>query len=440
MRLRRVILRRFMQYVAQDLDVDPFVTVLVGQNDTGKTNLLRWFFDQHVKEGAVHSHARSLVKGYESDPISFGLIWEVEEDDDKRYPLRDAFGRTNVHRIEWSFTHESRDKRDYEIRADGVVLDPYESKPNERGEWLLKDAFRSRDLFPEPYYLALGDKDILPFMFEARFYQVPEGALESLFVRDFVPTEEMLLRVAGLRAQTRHSRARGVEEPWDSHLPRRSVSLKDIEDALASASALVTGLLSRWWQDPRGLQFKMSIAGPTQAKETQHRLNSYAITWGIRDKDGTSYYGSGLRWFISLLIEILRIDKEKKQYLLLIDEPAYSLHPKAQRVAARLLSDLSLRHQVIYSTHSPFMIDWSFPQRVRLLDRHPVTKICQIRNNPYHTIEPLQTVWDPLREAIGVSMGDLAVIGERNICRRSLRPDPSCQCACGTSSCPRIRR
>ena len=27
------------------------------------------------------------------------------------------------------------------------------------------------------------------------------------------------------------------------------------------------------------------------------------------------------------------------------------------------------QHQVIYSTHSPFMIDWDFPQRIRMLVR-----------------------------------------------------------------------
>jgi hypothetical protein len=32
------------------------------------------------------------------------------------------------------------------------------------------------------------------------------------------------------------------------------------------------------------------------------------------------------------------------------------------------------RHQVIDTTHFPFMLDWTFPQRIRVLERDPVTR------------------------------------------------------------------
>jgi putative AbiEii toxin of type IV toxin-antitoxin system len=114
-------------------------------------------------------------------------------------------------------------------------------------------------------------------------------------------------------------------------------------------------------------------------------------------------------------VELLWLEATTSQLLVLIDEPAYSLHPTAQRMVARILSNLSDRHQIIYSTHSPFMVDWSFPQRVRLIERDPRTKRASIINKPYHPTQSYQISWDPVREAIGVSMGDLAVLGDRNL-------------------------
>ncbi len=75
MKLRKVKLLRFMQFIDAELDIDPNVTVIVGRNDTGKTSVLRWFFDQHVKEGAIHGRARPLIEAYRGEPIAFELEW-----------------------------------------------------------------------------------------------------------------------------------------------------------------------------------------------------------------------------------------------------------------------------------------------------------------------------------------------------------------------------
>lgn len=417
MRLRRVRFTRFMQFVDQVLEIDPHVTVLVGRNDAGKTTILKWFFDQHVKEGAVHGRARSFVKGYEGDPINFSLLWETERGDEGRHPLSEAFGRDDVEQVELSFLHDTPDGKDYRMTADGLSVEIYHPDPRNSGKWVLGEVFRSRKLFPTPYYLDLGDKQIMPGMFEARFYD-PSATIEAMFVRDLVPTEEMLLRLAGLHAQTRHSSGRGVEESWGSLQPRRSpATLDEIEARLADVSQRLSALLSLWWQDPQGLRIDARIGGPRSAREQQYRLNSYAITWQVTDTDGVPYYGAGLQWFITMLIELLWLQSIPTPLLVLIDEPGYRLHPTVQRILARMISTLSDSQQVIYSTHSPFMIDWSFPQRVRLIERSQPNKQAVIQNKPYHPIPGTvyQIAWDPVREAIGVSMGDMAVIGERNL-------------------------
>jgi hypothetical protein len=205
-----------------------------------------------------------------------------------------------------------------------------------------------------------------------------------------------------------------VEEPWPDPQYRSALTIDEIEQRLRGLSARISELLGRWWNDPAGLTFTVHLGGPREAKEYCHKLNSYGIQCELRDATGVDYYGTGLLWFVRLLAEWLWIQDRRKELLVLIDEPATALHPRAQRALARVLSTLAEHHQIIYSTHSPFVIDWNFPQRIRLLERDPRTKQTFIRNKPFAP-GPLQGAWDPLRETIGVSLGDLAVIDRQNV-------------------------
>jgi hypothetical protein len=411
MRLKAVCLRRFMQFIDQVLDVDPYATVIVGRNDTGKTNILRWFFVQHVKEGVIHGRARPLIAGYRGDPVAFDLKWQVEEHDPDVYPLEEAFGRRKIRDIILRFRCQSPTGRDYSAVLDGHEFDLYEDTPGTRGRPALRQPFDRRRLFPEPYYL--GAKPDLRMTFEARFYDAAEPD-RVIFHPDLVPTEEILLRVAGLYAQTRSLQGRGVDEPWPDPQYKSTLTIDDIEQKLAAVSTRISELLGRWWNDPADLTFNVHLGGARDGKEYCHKLNSYGLQCELRDATGTDYYGTGLLWFVRLLIEWLWIQEQRKQLVVLIDEPATALHPRAQRALARVLSLLSEQHQIMYSTHSPFVIDWNFPQRVRLLERDPQTKRTFIRNKPFAP-GPLQGAWDPLRETIGVSLGDLAVIDRKNV-------------------------
>jgi predicted ATP-dependent endonuclease of OLD family len=68
---------------------------------------------------------------------------------------------------------------------------------------------------------------------------------------------------------------------------------------------------------------------------------------------------TGFVWFFSFLVWFSQIKTEHKQPLiLLLDEPGLNLHAKAQADLLRYFDEmLTPHHQVIYSTHSPFMIN-----------------------------------------------------------------------------------
>ena len=52
-------------------------------------------------------------------------------------------------------------------------------------------------------------------------------------------------------------------------------------------------------------------------------------------------------------------------YSLLLDEPGLNLHASAQADLLRFLQDLSKDYQILYTTHSPFMIPTGNLDRVR---------------------------------------------------------------------------
>lgn len=68
---------------------------------------------------------------------------------------------------------------------------------------------------------------------------------------------------------------------------------------------------------------------------------------------------SGFVWFFSFLVWFSQVKRKYgERLILLLDEPGLSLHAKAQGDLLRYIRDkLAPTYQVVYTTHSPFMID-----------------------------------------------------------------------------------
>ena len=77
----------------------------------------------------------------------------------------------------------------------------------------------------------------------------------------------------------------------------------------------------------------------------------------------------GFIWFFSFLLMQKHFYTNNNDVILLLDEPGLSLHANAQGDLLRFFEDdLAPRHQVIYTTHSPFMIDLAHLNRVRTVE------------------------------------------------------------------------
>ena len=66
---------------------------------------------------------------------------------------------------------------------------------------------------------------------------------------------------------------------------------------------------------------------------------------------------AGFIWFFSFLVKFAQIKKTHRDVIILLDEPGLTLHGTAQKDLLRYFrQELEPHHQIIYTTHSPFLV------------------------------------------------------------------------------------
>ena len=129
---------------------------------------------------------------------------------------------------------------------------------------------------------------------------------------------------------------------------------------------------------------------------------------------------AGFVWFFSFLVKFAQVKNADDPVVLLLDEPGLSLHGKAQSDLLRFIDDkLAPFHQVIYSTHSPFMVPADKLQRVRIVeDKIDKTKT---RRKSYGTkvsqdiLEVEADTLFPLQGALGYEATQTLFVGEHTL-------------------------
>ena len=131
------------------------------------------------------------------------------------------------------------------------------------------------------------------------------------------------------------------------------------------------------------------------------------IVINIFDKNDKDYSkkpsqrSQGFQWFLAFYL-VLNSKKCKDNTILLIDEPGLFLHAKAQEDILNYF-ETKIHNQIIYTTHSPFLIDVNNMHRVSLAinnrDDNNGTKII----NKYYAVSDFDTI-TPLITAIGYNI------------------------------------
>lgn len=78
----------------------------------------------------------------------------------------------------------------------------------------------------------------------------------------------------------------------------------------------------------------------------------------------------GFQWFFSFWVWFKAIQKERScPYIILLDEPGLNLHASAQKDFMHLMEDISGKNQIIYTTHSPYMLGGAGENIYCIVDR-----------------------------------------------------------------------
>lgn len=78
---------------------------------------------------------------------------------------------------------------------------------------------------------------------------------------------------------------------------------------------------------------------------------------------------AGFVWFFSFLAQFKQLKKTTGNAIILLDEPGLTLHGKAQADLLKYIEERLLpEHQVIFTTHSPFMVPTNRLENVRIVE------------------------------------------------------------------------
>jgi predicted ATPase len=126
----------------------------------------------------------------------------------------------------------------------------------------------------------------------------------------------------------------------------------------------------------------------------------------------------GFQWLVSFFVVFFAESADKhRNSILLLDEPGLSLHGLKQQEFRSTISRLATSNQLIYTTHSPFLVGPDELNRVRVVemtDRHEGTKV---RTNT--TAEDPAALL-PLQESLGYDLAQTLFSQQRNLLLESL--------------------
>lgn len=174
---------------------------------------------------------------------------------------------------------------------------------------------------------------------------------------------------------------------------------------LDEASKKLTRVLNDKWKQGKDLEWKLEHTG-TNGDHIIIKIKDPAIQ---NQYTRPSLRSSGFRsYFLLSMITFARTqNKPSNSYVFLFDEPGTYLHPYAQLDLQRSFETIADKTQVIYTTHSLFLINKNYPDRNRVISKtRQGTKIDQ---------KPFTKNWKSVRESLGILLSNNFLIAEKTL-------------------------
>ena len=180
----------------------------------------------------------------------------------------------------------------------------------------------------------------------------------------------------------------------------QQTSYEYLKAELESASIGISDEIFEFWKQNTQLrvQFDLSAANPNDPPPLNAGPILHVRIWNDRHRVSVPFdeRSKGFVWFFSFLVYFSEIEEMRKgDMVLLLDEPGLNLHAMAQYDFLRFIDQrLAPRHQVVYTTHSPFMINLNNLTSVRTvedMDHYGTVITDDVLQNSSETVFPLQT-------------------------------------------------
>ena len=437
----------------QTFDVEPDVTVLVGMNESGKTSILqalaktKYFAkDTAFLFNATHDYPRKEKKRMDKsgdNPKAVTCIFGIDEElintintdlgpgvfkssDILQYILYDntcvwtppnvdfqtfISGKTK----ELGIASKTLDEKLIRIKSLAElekIIGEYQEENLLNQLSLLKKYFSNAwdwsGSHPLCEYVARVhlSPHMPKFLYYDEYYALPSRISIEKLQGESLEAEEL-------------KTAKALFELADINI-NEVINADDFEDFKAELEATETTItreLFEYWSTNTNLEIQFDIdkiedTHPQQGTRiVEHildirvRNNRTKMSLPLRNRS------KGFNWFFSFLVWFKKIQEDKKSnYVLLLDEPGLNLHASAQSDLLEFIEDLSSNYQILYTTHSPFMVD---PQKL-----HRVRTILET-NNGSQISESLQekdpkTLF-PLQAALGYDIAQNLFISKYNL-------------------------
>ena len=378
---------------SNEFSVEP-VTCLVGKNESGKTALLQALYKLNpaVKEEGEFSYLEyprvrwtDYKKRRVSSPDdSLTTVWELDEND--RQGLRERFGPDSLRMAKVTVSKGYDNKQYWDVTLDEKRL--------------VAHYVRSAALYPEELATLEGAETVGELIWNLRSVttpSVPQSALLSALERNFPNGDPQVAVVTALKSRLptfvyfadyqkmpgqvsidellrkqREQRLEFGERVFLALLdladmkPEEIQSIARFEELVAELEAVSNRLseeIFEYWSQNRHLEvdFRFDAGRPGDPPplntgyifRTRIRNKRHGVTVSFDERS------AGFVWFFSFLIWFSQVRRYYGENLfILLDEPGLGLHARAQADLLRYIKEkLRPNYQVIYTTHSPFMID-----------------------------------------------------------------------------------
>jgi AAA15 family ATPase/GTPase len=380
------------------------ITCLVGKNEAGKTALLKALYrlnpviDEDARFDVTDDYPRREVSDYQDDVLAkrkphttpISAVFTLTGDDVQ--PVSDLFGPDALLLNEVELFKSYDNSRTFSLQFDekaaqahllasAELVDQTRDQLRSTTDWKsLADTLAAveataavthlRELVAKILKAGNGStyayntflaRRLPKFLYFDEYYQLRgheniPALIERKKTGKLAPSDRPLLgliNIARLKLEDLSNIKRTVE----------------LSNTLEGASNQLTKRILPYWSQNKHLHLRFDVreARPEDPPDMRTGSNIWGRVYDTAHLV-TTELGSrsrGFVWFFSFVAWYEDIKRGDEDLVLLLDEPGLSLHAKAQADLLRYFEEqLRPHNQVVYTTHSPFMIDPRHFERV----------------------------------------------------------------------------